>query len=295
MHLYKGGGTAQGNAMHSLIKASRYQLGLTGTIAGGYADHFFYTLFRLEPARMIKNGFRWTDEMAFCEKYGTIVRKYEYAEVTNGKYNSSSRGRQLSSPKVAPGISPLIFTDYLLDRAVFLDLSDMSRFLPELRENVVTIPTEKELFSSYNQIVKRLKELGRQKGRFGLLSKMLQFSLSYSDKPYGQQEIRNPSDGSVVCIPQSYEEYRNVDTLLNKEKKHPTQKPVNLYRWLLQKYRIPSSWKLLDTHVGSASSLIAFHEAGLQFVGFEKDKYMYELSYKRYAEEMAQIRLTDFL
>lgn len=82
---------------------------------------------------------------------------------------------------------------------------------------------------------------------------------------------------------------------LNEKRIHPTQKPVNLYRWLLQKYRIPSSWKLLDTHVGSASSLIAFHEAGLQFVGFEKDKYMYELSYKRYAEEMAQIRLTDFL
>lgn len=219
MHKYKGGGTAQGNAMHSLIKASRYQLGLTGTIAGGYANHFFYTLFRLDPARMIKNGFRWTDEMAFCEKYGTIIRQYEYAEVTNGNYNSSSRGRQLSSPEVAPGISPLIFTDYLLDRAVFLDLSDMSRFLPALRENVVTIPTEKELVSSYNQVVKQLKELGRQKGGFGLLSKMLQFSLSYSDKPYGQQEIRNPSDGSVVCIPQSYEEYRNVDTLLNKEKK----------------------------------------------------------------------------
>ena len=82
---------------------------------------------------------------------------------------------------------------------------------------------------------------------------------------------------------------------LNEKRIHPTQKPVNLYRWLLQKYRIPSSWKLLDSHVGSASSLIAFHEAGLQFVGFEKDKYMYELSYERYAEEMAQIRLTDFL
>lgn len=219
MHLYKGGGTAQGNAMHALIKASRYQLGLTGTIAGGYANHFFYTLFRLDPARMIKNGFGWNDEMAFCEKYGTIIREYKYVEASDGNYNSSSRGHQLSSPKVAPGISPLIFTDYLLDRAVFLDLSDMSRFLPPLKEKVVTVPLEEDIALSYGDVVKRLKEQGRQKGGFGLLSKMLQFSLSYTDKPYGRQEIKNPSDGSVVCVPDSYDEYRDVSKLLNKEKK----------------------------------------------------------------------------
>lgn len=219
MHLYKGGGTAQGNAMHSLIKVSKYQIGLTGTIAGGYANHFFYTLFRLDPVRMIRNGFRWNDEMAFCEKYGTIIREYEYAQVSDGDYNSSSRGRQLSSPKVAPGISPLIFTDYLLDRAVFLDLSDMSRFLPQLKETVITVPLEKEIAVSYSKVVSSLKEQGRQRGGFGLLSKMLQFSLSYTDKPYGRQEIKNPSDGSLVCVPESYDDFKNVDKLLNKEKK----------------------------------------------------------------------------
>jgi len=72
---------------------------------------------------------------------------------------------------------------------------------------------------------------------------------------------------------------------LNEKRIHPTQKPVNLYRWILQKYKIPPSWKILDTHVGSASSLIAFHENGNQFAGFEKDKYMYELSMQRYKAE----------
>lgn len=82
---------------------------------------------------------------------------------------------------------------------------------------------------------------------------------------------------------------------LNEKRIHPTQKPINLYRWILQKYKIPSDWKLLDTHVGSASSLIAFHEAGLQYVAFEKDKYIYELSKKRLDAEMAQMRITDFI
>lgn len=82
---------------------------------------------------------------------------------------------------------------------------------------------------------------------------------------------------------------------LNEKRIHPTQKPVNLYRWILQKYEIPKEWKVLDTHVGSASSLIAFDEAGLHFVGFEKDEYMYQLSSERYRKETAQIRLFDFI
>ena len=49
---------------------------------------------------------------------------------------------------------------------------------------------------------------------------------------------------------------------------HPTQKPVNLYRWMVDKYCRPE-FKILDTHVGSASSLIAFREANLNYVGFE--------------------------
>lgn len=82
---------------------------------------------------------------------------------------------------------------------------------------------------------------------------------------------------------------------LNEKRIHPTQKPVNLYRWILQKYEIPKEWKVLDSHVGSASSLIAFDEAGLQFVGFEKDEYMYRISSERYRQETAQIRLFDFI
>lgn len=72
---------------------------------------------------------------------------------------------------------------------------------------------------------------------------------------------------------------------LNEKRIHPTQKPVNLYRWILQKYAIPSEWKILDTHVGSASSLIAFAENRNKFVGFEIDEDMYSVSKRRMEEE----------
>lgn len=49
---------------------------------------------------------------------------------------------------------------------------------------------------------------------------------------------------------------------------HPMQKPIALYRWLLRTYAQPED-RILDTHVGSASSLIACIEQGHDFVGFE--------------------------
>ena len=81
---------------------------------------------------------------------------------------------------------------------------------------------------------------------------------------------------------------------LNEKRIHPTQKPINLYRWIIGKYA-KENWKILDTHVGSASSLIAFHEAGLQFVGFEKDSSIYEASIKRYKAETAQMSIFDYI
>ena len=74
---------------------------------------------------------------------------------------------------------------------------------------------------------------------------------------------------------------------------HQTQKPVNLYRWLTQKY-IQPGWNVLDTHVGSASSLIAFEEAGVRYVGFEKDLGMYQKSRKRLDDFRMQLTLRNF-
>ena len=64
---------------------------------------------------------------------------------------------------------------------------------------------------------------------------------------------------------------------LNEKRIHPTQKPVNLYRWLVQRYLKPGQL-VLDTHVGSGSSLIAFEEYGLQYIGYEIDKNYYDLA-----------------
>lgn len=77
---------------------------------------------------------------------------------------------------------------------------------------------------------------------------------------------------------------------LNEKRIHPTQKPVALYEWLIQKYAKPG-WKLLDTHLGSGSSRIAAHDLGFDFVGCEIEPTYFQLQEERFEEHDAQMNL----
>ncbi len=77
---------------------------------------------------------------------------------------------------------------------------------------------------------------------------------------------------------------------LNEIRIHTTQKPVNLYIWLLQNYASDGD-RILDTHVGSASSLIACEELGFDYVGCELDKDIFESSNRRLQIYKRQIKL----
>ena len=70
---------------------------------------------------------------------------------------------------------------------------------------------------------------------------------------------------------------------------HPTQKPVALYKWILTNYA-KSGDKILDTHVGSASSLIACYDLGFDYVGFEIDEEYYRQASERLEAVKAQLR-----
>jgi site-specific DNA-methyltransferase (adenine-specific) len=81
----------------------------------------------------------------------------------------------------------------------------------------------------------------------------------------------------------------------NKEYKiHPTQKPVRLYEWLLSRYANEND-TILDTHVGSGSSLIACHNSNHKYIGFEIDPVYYEKAKERIDQENAQINIFDIL
>jgi site-specific DNA-methyltransferase (adenine-specific) len=68
---------------------------------------------------------------------------------------------------------------------------------------------------------------------------------------------------------------------------HPTQKPVRLYMWLLEKFAGDKP-RILDTHLGSGSSAIAAHYSGCDFVGCEIDRDYYQAAQHRFDRETAQ-------
>jgi site-specific DNA-methyltransferase (adenine-specific) len=71
---------------------------------------------------------------------------------------------------------------------------------------------------------------------------------------------------------------------------HPTQKPVTLYKWILDKYAKQGD-KILDTHLGSGSIAIACHDYGFELTACELDKEYYDASVKRIKNHISQQKL----
>jgi len=74
------------------------------------------------------------------------------------------------------------------------------------------------------------------------------------------------------------------------KKKHPTQKPIKLYEWLLMNYANEGD-KILDTHLGSGSIAIACHNLGYDLTACELDKEYYDAAMKRLNDHKLQQKL----
>jgi site-specific DNA-methyltransferase (adenine-specific) len=74
------------------------------------------------------------------------------------------------------------------------------------------------------------------------------------------------------------------------DKIHPTQKPTQLYRYLLDKYAQKGD-KILDTHLGSGSIAIACHDYGFDLTACELDTDYYNAAMKRINNHTAQLKL----
>lgn len=71
------------------------------------------------------------------------------------------------------------------------------------------------------------------------------------------------------------------------DKIHPTQKPVALYKWLLQNYAKPGQ-TIFDSHGGSGSIAIACYDLGFDLTWIEKDEDYYKAAVKRFEEHKAK-------
>ena len=79
----------------------------------------------------------------------------------------------------------------------------------------------------------------------------------------------------------------------NKEKRvHPTQKPLPLIEWILNKYTKEGDL-ILDPFMGSCTTAVACYKMNRHYIGFELDKEYYEIGMKRLEEVKNQISIFD--
>ena len=78
--------------------------------------------------------------------------------------------------------------------------------------------------------------------------------------------------------------------LAEKDKIHPTQKPVDLYKWILNKYAEEGA-KILDTHLGSGSIAVACWDMKFDLTAYEIDKEYYDKACKRFDLHSRQMAL----
>ena len=83
---------------------------------------------------------------------------------------------------------------------------------------------------------------------------------------------------------------RVIDKTVDRNRVHPTQKPVGLYEWILMNYSNDGD-KILDTHLGSGSIAIACHNLGYDLTACELDKEYYEAAIKRIEQHKNQLRM----
>ena len=151
------------------------------------------------------------------------------------------------------------------------------------------LPTEEywdELFRvSKNQIVWGANWYGKYFGVGGLVW-FKDNTGNYSPCEYAYQSINN----HIHHCQYRWNGMLQQNMKQKEERIHPTQKPVALYDWILQKFAKQGDL-ILDTHLGSGSSRIAAHKGGFNFIGYEISKDYYEAQEKRFKDFVSQLRL----
>jgi site-specific DNA-methyltransferase (adenine-specific) len=115
--------------------------------------------------------------------------------------------------------------------------------------------------------------------KFIIWDKQIPEGLSFSDCEYAWTSF----NGANKIF--TYSAYLNKS-----EKFHPTQKPPQLYKWLLDKYAKQGD-KILDTHGGSMSIAIACHDYGFDLDLCELDKEYFDKGVQRVKNHVAQTKL----
>ncbi len=208
--------SGQGDAMAELFGVSKQFVGMTATLINGYSSGIFHLLYRLTPGLMQKDGKPHESPKVFDAEYGVVENVYEQTDAAYSANRRSTR-RKIKSRQL-PGVSPLVYSRFLLEYTAFLSLSDMGRDLPDYEEIPVPLNMPEKVHAAYKRAERTLQEVLKsdRKAANKLLSAYLNLLTVYPDQPYDQPAIVHPIDGYEILEPPNV---AGFDDILPKEEK----------------------------------------------------------------------------
>lgn len=220
LHQYSGE-SAQGQAMAELAGISSKVIGMTATLVNGYAKGIFYLLFRLKSHLMLLDNQKYESPRDFCHQYGVVEELY-HVEKQKSEFNSTSKAtKRKVREKFLPGISPLVYSRFLLENAVFLSLADMGKELPDYEEIPLFCEMTDEIKEEYKRLENEFKKIMKNDKQIGnrILSSYMNLLSAYPDQPYGHNPIYNPfrkAEEDALIIPG---DLGDIDTMQPKDDK----------------------------------------------------------------------------
>lgn len=199
IHELKAKDSLQGEAFGDLVYTANHVLGLTGTLLNGYASGIYYILFRMFSRKMLKEGYEFGNGSEFSKDYGVTRQSHWYEVGRNGRLGDSTGS---SSIKEMPGISPIVFTKFLLENAAFISLDDIAEALPGYEEIPVPLDMPPDLNDAYISLEQAVSNALRRGRNSKILAQAIQLLSVYPDQPYDQPSIYDPETGDVLAVPQ---------------------------------------------------------------------------------------------
>ena len=193
--------SGQGDAMAEIFSVADRVIGMTATLINGYSSGIFHLLYRVCPDLMMQDGKPHSAPAEFDAEYGVVENTYEEDEqdyaVNRRAHRRKTRTRQL------PGVSPLVYSRFLLEQTAFLSLSDMGKDLPDYEEIPIPLDMEEEVAEEYRRIESILRKILKTGGKAArrILSAYLNLLTAYPDQPYDQPPILDPDSGEPLVEP----------------------------------------------------------------------------------------------
>lgn len=185
---------------------------------------------------------KYTATKDFNDEYGVTESVFE---VSGQEYHSNRRtAKRRLRERQLPGVSPLVYSRFLMENAVFLSLNDMGKQLREYEEIPVELELPDEVFKEYKRIEDKFVAVMKSRRDIAqrVMSAFMSLLTVYPDQPYDMRPVLDPVAGAELVRPEdtfSPEELNAKDVWLLRKVREKIEKKERVV--------VYTSWVRIDT------------------------------------------------